>query len=290
MPEHAELIWGGRSFRFVFPRPALVMGVVNVTPDSFSDGGQFLAPQAAVDHALRLVAEGADILDIGGESTRPGAAIVTEAEELRRVLPVIEALAGQVKVPLSIDTQKPAVARSALAAGVAIVNDIAAAQAQPGMWAAVAEAGAGYVTMHMQGTPQTMQLAPHYEDVVAELKAFFRDSLGQLAAAGIAPEQVVLDPGLGFGKTLDHNLDLLARLAEFRSFARPLLVGVSRKSFLGKLLGAEVSCRLPGSLACTAWAVGQGVQLFRTHDVAATVQTLRMTEAIRARRTDNSDA
>ena len=266
------------------------MGVVNVTPDSFSDGGQFLDPRAAVDHALQLVAEGADILDIGGESTRPGAAPVTEAEELRRVLPVIGALAGLVPVPLSIDTQKPAVARAALAAGAAIVNDIAATQAQPAMWAAVAEAGAGYVAMHMQGTPQTMQLTPHYEDVVGELKAFFSGCLMQLAAAGVAAEQVAFDPGVGFGKTMEHNLDLLARLSEFRNLGRPLLLGVSRKSFLGKLLGAEVAHRLPGSLACTAWAVGQGGQMFRTHDVAATVQTLRMTEAILARRTDNSDA
>jgi dihydropteroate synthase len=289
MPENPVRVWQGRRFRFAFPGPALVMGVVNVTPDSFSDGGQFLDPQAAVAHALQLVAEGADILDVGGESTRPGAALVTEAEELRRVLPVIEALVGQVRVPLSIDTQKPAVARAALAAGAAIVNDIAAAHARPAMWAAVAEAGAGYVAMHMQGTPQTMQVAPQYGDVVGEVKAFFATCLRQLAAAGVAPERVVLDPGIGFGKTLEHNLDLLARLAEFRTLDRPLLVGVSRKSFLGKLLGADVAHRLPGSLACTAWAAGQGVRLFRTHDVAATVQTLRMTGAILARHADKSD-
>ncbi|HTH48304.1 MAG TPA: dihydropteroate synthase, partial [Candidatus Limnocylindria bacterium] len=270
MPENAELVWCGRRFRFVFPRPALVMGVVNVTPDSFSDGGQFLDPQAAVAHARQLVAEGADLLDIGGESTRPGAALVTETEELRRVLPVIEALVGQVKVPLSIDTRKPAVARAALAAGAAIVNDIAAAQAPPAMWAVVAEAQAGYVAMHMQGTPETMQLAPHYEDVVAEVSAFFGDCRARLTAAGVASEQVVFDPGIGFGKSLGHNLDLLARLAEFKRLDRPLLVGVSRKSFVGKLLGAEVAARLPGSLAGTVWAAGQGVQIFRTHDVAAT--------------------
>ena len=289
MSENTERVWQGRRFRFVFPRPALVMGVVNITPDSFSDGGQFLEPQAAVEHALQLVAEGADILDVGGESTRPGAALVSVEEELRRVLPVIEALSGRVSVPLSIDTQKPAVARAALAAGAAIVNDIAATQLRPEMWAAVAEAGAGYVAMHMQGTPQTMQLEPHYGDVVGEVKAFFVTCLAQLAAAGVSPEQVVFDPGIGFGKTLEHNLDLLARLAEFKTLDRPLLVGVSRKSFLGKLLGAETTHRLPGSLAGTAWAVGQGVQLFRTHDVAATVQTLRMTEAILARRADKSD-
>lgn len=283
------MIWHGRRFRFVFPRPALVMGVVNVTPDSFSDGGHFLDPRAAVDHALQLVAEGADILDIGGESTRPGAEPVDEAEELRRVLPVIRSLAGKAGVPLSIDTQKPAVARAALAAGAAIVNDIAAAQCHPGMSAAVAEAGAGYVAMHRQGTPQTMQRSPHYEDVVREVRAFFTGCLSQLGAAGVTPDQVVLDPGLGFGKTPEHNLDLLARVAELGSLGRPLLLGISRKSFLGRLLGTEVAQRLPAGLAGTVWAAREGVQMFRTHDVAATVQALRMTEVIGARGRNDSN-
>jgi dihydropteroate synthase len=276
----AAMVWHGARFGFRFPRPALVMGVVNVTPDSFSDGGRFFDPQAAVERGLQLVAEGADLLDIGGESTRPGAEPVGEAEELRRVLPVIERLAGQVPVPLSIDTQKPGVARAALATGAAIVNDIAANRASPEMWEVVGAAGAGYVAMHMQGTPQTMQQAPTYADVVAAVQGFFADRLTRLAVAGVAPARVVLDPGIGFGKTAAHNLDLLARIAEFSSLGRPLLLGVSRKSFLGTLLGVEAERRLPGALACTVWAAREGVRLFRTHDVGATVQALRMTEAI----------
>lgn len=258
------------------------MGVVNVTPDSFYDGGWHATPEAAIAHALKLEREGADILDIGGESTRPGATPVDEAEELRRVLPVLEGLAGKTAAVLSIDTQKPAVARAALAAGVAIVNDIAANREDPAMARLVAETGAGYVCMHMQGTPQTMQTAPHYEDVTAEVARFFERQLVRLAAAGVRPEQVVLDPGLGFGKTPGHNLRLLATLDSFRRFKRPILLGASRKSFLGWLLGVEAGERLPGSLACAAWAVLQGVSILRTHDVAATRQVVRTLEALRA--------
>lgn len=285
----AACVWMARQFTFVFPRPALVMGVVNVTPDSFSDGGHFFDRARAIEHSLRLVAEGADILDIGGESTRPGAEPVGEAEELRRVLPVIEALAGRVNVPLSVDTCKPTVARAALAAGASIVNDIAASRSGPAMWEKVAEAGAGYIAMHMQGEPATMQAAPCYGDVVEEVKAFFHDRLGKLEAAGVPAERVVLDPGLGFGKALEHNLDLLAGLAGYSILRRPLLLGISRKSFVGKLLGVDVTQRLSGTLAATAWARREGVQLFRTHDVVATVQTLRMTEALVARRQNESE-
>jgi dihydropteroate synthase len=277
------MIWRARRFEFRFPRPTLVMGVVNVTPDSFSDGGKFLDADSAVEHAVDLVAEGADLLDIGGESTRPNAEPTSEAEELRRVQPVIERLAGQVRVPLSIDTQKPAVALAALKAGASIVNDIAANRTDDAMWRVVAEQGAGYVAMHMQGTPQTMQERPVYADVVAEVEEFFADRLARLAAAGVSADQVVLDPGIGFGKTLEHNLALLARLRSFTRFKRPLLLGVSRKSFIGKLLGADVSDRLPASLACACRAVESGAGLIRTHDVAATVQALRMTEALLAR-------
>lgn len=259
------------------------MGVVNVTPDSFSDGGRFFSPEGAVEQALRLAAEGADILDIGGESTRPHAPPVAEAEELRRVLPVIERLAAKLRLPLSIDTQKPGVARAALAAGASIVNDIAANRADDEMWRAVAAGGAGYICMHMQGTPQTMQARPLYADVVQEVDAFFGERLDRLAGAGVAPEQVVLDPGIGFGKTLEHNLQLLAGLARFTSWGRPLLLGASRKSFIGRLLGDETADRLPGSLACACRAVEAGVNLIRAHDVAATRQAARLTEAIRAR-------
>jgi dihydropteroate synthase len=276
-------VWRARRFQFTFPRPTLLLGIVNVTPDSFSDGGQYLKPDAAEAQAWRLVREGADILDIGGESTRPDATPVAEAEELRRVLPVIERLAGRVPVPISIDTQKPGVARAALQAGASIVNDVGANRADDGMWRVVAEAGAAYVCMHMQGTPQTMQARPHYTDVVREVGDFFAERLERLAPAGVAPEQVVFDPGIGFGKTLPHNLELLGRLESFRRLGRPLLLGVSRKSFIGRLLGAEVEARLPASLACAAWAVSHGVQLLRTHDVAATCQAVRMIEALVAK-------
>ena len=274
------MIWRACNFEFRFPRPTLVMGIVNVTPDSFSDGGRFLAADAAVKHALALIAEGADLIDIGGESTRPNAAPVDEAEELRRVLPVLEALAPVVKVPLSIDTQKPGVARAALRAGASVVNDIAANRTDDALWRIVADAGAGYVAMHMQGTPQTMQREPVYADVVGDVRGFFAERLPRFRAAGIPDENVVLDVGIGFGKTLRHNLELLAALPGFRSFARPLLLGVSRKSFLGKLLGAEVEQRLPAALACASHAVAAGVQIIRVHDVLATVQAVRMTEAI----------
>jgi len=260
------------------------MGIVNVTPDSFSDGGQYLEPTVAVAHALKLAEQGAEIIDVGGESTRPNATSVSEAEELRRVLPVIEQLAGLVKIPISIDTVKPSVARAALRAGASIVNDVSANREDDAMWRIVAEASAGYVCMHMQGTPQTMQSNPMYEDVVCEVGEFFDERLARLAAVGVRPEQVILDVGIGFGKTLEHNLQLLAGLGSFTKLERPMLVGVSRKSFIGKLLGTETDARLSGSLACASLAVAAGVQIVRTHDVAETVQAVRMVEAIQSRR------
>jgi dihydropteroate synthase len=276
----SKIIFRARRFEFVFPRPALVTGIVNVTPDSFSDGGKFFDPARAVAHALELVAQGAEILDLGGESTRPGAAPVAEAEELRRVIPVIEHLASRVKIPLSIDTVKPAVARAALQAGASIVNDVAAHREDDAMWRVVAESGAGYICMHAQGTPQTMQTNPVYVDVVREVGEFFGERLERLNACGVATDQVVLDVGIGFGKTPGHNLQLLAALRSFTKWRRPLLLGVSRKSFIGRLLGAEVAARLPASLACACLAVEAGVQIIRTHDAAETVQAVRMTEAI----------
>jgi dihydropteroate synthase len=275
------MLFRARQFQFTFPRPAVVMGIVNVTPDSFSDGGKFLGTSAAVAHALQLVAEGAEILDVGGESTRPGATPVEEVEELRRVIPVIEQLAAKTNIPLSIDTQKPGVARAALAAGASIVNDIAANRADDAMWRVVADDGAGYVCMHMQGTPATMQIEPKYNDVVRDVGDFFGDRLARLAAAGVAPAQVVLDAGIGFGKTVAQNLELLAAMKQFAKFDRPMLLGVSRKSFLGKISGAGVNERLPAALACTTLAAADGVQLFRTHDVAVTVQALRAAEAVK---------
>ena len=277
-----------RHFEFRFPRPAMLMGIVNVTPDSFSDGGRFLAVDRAVGHALQLVAEGADILDIGGESTRPHATPVSEEEELRRVLPVIRALAHRTEavVPISIDTMKPSVARAALEAGASMVNDVAAHRNDPAMWDAVRETGAAYVVMHMQGTPETMQHAPHYTDVVAEVGEFFLERFHRLQASGVSPEQIIFDPGIGFGKTLAHNLELLAGVDRFGSLQRPLLVGASRKAFIGEVTGAkESAARLPGSLACAIAAVAGGAQLIRTHDVAATRQALRLSAAIQGLKT-----
>src|SRR5262245_23851385 len=278
------MILRAREFEFVFPRPAMVMGIVNVTPDSFSDGGQFLDSAAAAAHGMELFAHGAEIIDVGGESTRPGAEPVSEDEELRRVLPVIRRLATQVTVPISIDTQKPAVAKAALQAGASVVNDIAAGRNDDEMWRVVAKANAGYVCLHMQGMPTTMQLNPVYGDVVEEVRDFFVERLERLRRAGVAAAQVVLDPGIGFGKTLEHNLQLLAGLGRFTSLERPVLLGVSRKSFIGKLLGVEVPARLPAALACACLAVAAGAQMVRAHDVPETLQAVKMAEAILARK------
>jgi dihydropteroate synthase len=278
------MILRARRFEFTFPRPALIMGVVNVTPDSFFDGGKYFDPNAAIAHALELVRQGADILDIGGESTRPGAEPVSEAEELRRVIPVVDELAAKVKIPLSIDTTKSAVAQAALQAGASIVNDVAANRQDDALWKIAAAFRAGYICLHAQGTPRTMQQNPAYANVTREVGEFFGDRLKKLNACGVTADQVVLDVGIGFGKTLEHNLQLLANLRSFTTMARPLLIGVSRKSFIGKLLGGDLNERLPASLACASLAIGSGAQIIRTHDVAATVQAARMTEAILARK------
>jgi dihydropteroate synthase len=276
-----------RQFEFAFPRPALVMGILNVTPDSFSDGGQFLEPRAAVAHALKLVEEGAEIIDVGGESSRPRAKPVEEAEELRRVIPVLKELVGRLAIPISIDTAKPAIARAALDAGASIVNDVAANRVDDAMWRVVAESGAGYVCMHMQGTPPTMQERPVYENVSREVREFFLERILRLKDCGMKQEQLILDPGIGFGKTAEHNLQLIGSLRNFTSLARPVLLGVSRKSFMGKLLAAPIEERLPAALACACLAVEAGVQIIRAHDVAATVQAVRMAEAILAERKNN---
>ncbi len=271
-----------RQFEFTFPRPALVMGILNVTPDSFSDGGQFLDPQAAIARGLELEAQGAEIIDVGGESTRPNAVPVGEPEELRRVIPVIEALSRRLKVPISIDTMKVGVARVALKSGASMVNDVGANRTDPSMWQLVAKSGAAYVCMHMQGTPQTMQRQPVYRDVVAEVGDFFRARLQQLSGCGVRPEQIILDPGIGFGKTVEHNMLLLGALRQFAGLARPLLVGVSRKSFLQQVTGAGPLGRLPAALACTVLAVAAGARVVRTHDVTETLQAIRMAEAVLA--------
>ncbi|HVV02071.1 MAG TPA: dihydropteroate synthase [Verrucomicrobiae bacterium] len=270
-----------RQFQFEFPRPAMVMGILNVTPDSFSDGGQFLDPDAAVARGLELVRQGADILDVGGESSRPRAVPVPEPEEERRVVPVIARLAKATQVPISVDTMKASVARAALQAGAAIINDVMASRQNEEMFRLVAETGAGYVCMHMRGTPQTMQSEAVYEDVVAQVFSFFSERMNRMAACGVKPEQLILDPGIGFGKTAEHNFQLLGALRRFTELERPVMVGVSRKSFLGKPSGGtKLATRLPGSLACAALALAEGAQLIRAHDVAETMQAMRVAEEI----------
>jgi dihydropteroate synthase len=265
------------KFRLSLARP-LIMGVINVTPDSFSDGGRFFSVTAAVAHARQLIAEGADLLDVGGESTRPGAAVVTLDEERRRVLPVLEALADA-GVPLSVDTQKPELMREAVAAGAAMINDVNGFEA-PGALAAVAGSDCAICIMHKQGNPQTMQQAPQYTDVVAEVCDYLRQRIAAAEQGGISRERVVIDPGFGFGKTLDHNLELLRRLNVIAALAVPVLAGLSRKSMIGKLTGREAGDRLSGSIAAALFAVQRGAAIVRVHDVAATRDALAVWHAV----------
>ncbi len=263
-------------------RRGLVMGIVNTTPDSFSDGGRYAAGDAAVARALQMESEGAGIIDFGGESTRPGAPAVDAEEERRRVLPALERFAA-LRAPgtlLSIDTSKPAVAAAALAAGADIVNDVTG-MTNPAMREVAAEAGCAVVVMHMRGDPRTMQQAPEYGDVVAEVREFFAGQIAACRAAGIGPERIALDPGIGFGKSLDHNLALLRGLPELRVAGRPLLVGVSRKSFIGKLLGTdELAARDAPTVALTSYCRERGAEIVRVHEARANVEAMRMTEAI----------
>ena len=254
------------------------MGIVNVTPDSFSDGGRHLLRDAAIVHAQQLIAEGADILDIGGESTRPGAQPVSVQQELDRVLPVIEGLRG-VTVPLSIDTCKPEMMRAALAAGASMVNDINALQHSDAL-AAVAASDAAVCLMHKQGQPQSMQIEPHYDDVLHEVLDFLRARIAVVEAAGVARDRIVIDPGFGFGKTLEHNLTLLRNLDKFSELGIPLLAGLSRKSMLGKMTGREVDNRLSASLAAALAAVQRGANIVRVHDVQATCDALKIWNAV----------
>jgi dihydropteroate synthase len=254
------------------------MGVVNVTPDSFSDGGEFLEPAAAIAHAKELAADGADLIDIGGESTRPGAEPVTEAVELERVMPVIEAL-GREPVPVSIDTSKASVASAALAAGASFVNDVTALRGDPEMAGVVADAGADVCLVHMQGEPRSMQDDPRYEDVVSEVRAFLEERLQAAVSEGISEERVWLDPGVGFGKTVDHNVELIRRLDEIVAVGRPVVFGASRKRFLGSLTGREERERLAGTVAVNVLAFQRGAAMFRVHDVAATRDALSVVSA-----------
>jgi dihydropteroate synthase len=260
----------------------LVMGIVNVTPDSFSDGGRHATTDTAVAHGLELVRQGADLLDVGGESTRPGALPVPVEVELERVLPVVEALAHQAAVPISVDTSKAEVARRCLGAGAQIVNDVTALSGDAELAAVVQQRRAGLILMHMQGTPATMQQAPHYRDVVGELVRFFRKCYKRCDRAGIDRRQIAIDPGIGFGKTLDHNLEILARLADFQRLQRPLCLGVSRKGFIGRILDKPAAERLLGSVAAVCYAMASGaVDIVRVHDVRPTREAVTLCARIR---------
>jgi dihydropteroate synthase len=281
------MIFRAREFEFCFPRAALVMGIVNVTPDSFSDSEKHINANAAVARALDLAAQGAEILDIGGESTRPGARPVDEKEEMRRVLPVIERLATKfkktrIRPAISIDTMKPSIARAALEAGASIVNDVAANRRDDEMWKIISRFRAGYVVMH--APPGLHTRHGHMTNIVHDISDFFEERIRKLKAAGVMPQQVVLDPGIGFGKNLEQNLQLIASLRDFIRLRRPLLLGVSRKSFIEKLFGANVNERLPASLACAILGIASGAHIIRAHDVAETIQAVRMAEAVLERR------
>jgi dihydropteroate synthase len=275
------MIWRIRGRDFDISRRGMVMGILNTTPDSFSDGGSFLDPQAAVEHGLRLAAEGADILDIGGESTRPGAESVSAEEELRRTLPVVRALREKTNALISIDTSKSTVAHAALEAGADIINDVTGLRGDPAMASLAAESGAGVVVMHMQGEPRTMQAAPQYADVVREVGEFFRHSLERAIVSGIDPMSIALDPGIGFGKAQEHNLSLVRGLAAFLELGRPILVGASRKSFLGWIAGTPVmEDRFWPGVALTSLCRERGARIFRVHDAKPHREALRMTEGI----------
>ncbi|MDQ3119840.1 MAG: dihydropteroate synthase [Verrucomicrobiota bacterium] len=282
----AGVLWKIGSQLIDVSQRGMLMGVLNVTPDSFSDGGEFFGIEPAVKHGLQMIEEGADIIDIGGESTRPGADAVSESEELERVVPVILKLRAAVPaVLISIDTSKANVARAALNAGAQIINDITGLRGDEKMMPLAAERGAGLIIMHMQGTPRTMQASPHYEDVVAEVRDFFRQQYARALECGIDPMTIAFDPGIGFGKTLDHNLELLGNLAHLRIENQPLVVGVSRKSFLAKILGAaEPGIRLAPTVALTALLRERGANVLRVHDVKPNTAALRTAEALRANR------
>jgi len=281
-----RLEWGRHTLEL--GRRTCVMGVVNVTPDSFSDGGRFLNPAAAVAQGLRLAVEGADIIDVGGESTRPFSEAVSAEEEIRRVVPVIAELAGQIRAPISIDTTKAAVARRALEAGAAMVNDIAALRFDPGLAGVAAEFGVPVILMHMRGEPRTMQVTPRYDDLVGEIYSFLQEAAAAAERQGISRSRVIVDPGIGFGKTPEHNLQLIRRLPEFAGLDLPLLVGPSRKSFIRRLVKPEgekdVSPDLPavetGTQAAVAASIFNGAHIVRVHDVASTVATVKVVDAI----------
>ena len=269
-----------RGKELSFGQRSLIMGILNVTPDSFSDGGRYLDVAAAIDHAKEMVKDGADVIDVGGESSRPGASPASAEEELARVLPVVEGLVDEISVPVSIDTCKSEVARRALETGAHIVNDITALQGDAEMARVVAEMGAGVILMHMRGTPRTMQQSPVYDDVVSDISAWLHRRIEYAETEGIPPDRIVIDPGIGFGKTVNHNLEILRRLDEFRLLNKPILIGTSRKSFIGKILDLPVNSRIEGTAATITWAIAHGADMVRVHDVKAMHRVARMTDAL----------
>ncbi|MEX1263140.1 MAG: dihydropteroate synthase [Actinomycetota bacterium] len=278
----SDAAWRCRDHTFPLGARTLIMGIVNVTPDSFSDGGMLASTEEAVAHGVQLAAEGADILDVGGESTRPGADLVPIDQELARVVPVVAGLsdAAPEHVALSVDTRRPEVARAALDAGAAIVNDVTAAR-DPAMFDAVRETGAGLVLMHMLGEPKTMQHDPRYDDVVSDVRDFLAGRIGAAVAAGVPRDRLCVDPGLGFGKTLEHNLALLRAIAAFEQLRTPVLVGASRKRFIGELTGVEDPAdRVEGTAGTVAWCAANGVDVVRVHDVRAMARVVRVVDAI----------
>ena len=269
-----------RGKELSFGQRSLIMGILNVTPDSFSDGGRYLDVAAAIDHAKEMVKDGADVIDVGGESSRPGASPASAEEELARVLPVVEGLVEEISVPVSIDTCKSEVARRTVETGAHIVNDITALQGDAEMARVVAEMGAGVILMHMRGSPRTMQQSPVYDDVVSDISAWLHRRIEYAETEGIPPDRIVIDPGIGFGKTVNHNLEILRRLDEFRLLNRPILIGTSRKSFIGKILDLPVNSRIEGTAATITWAIAHGADMVRVHDVKAMHRVARMTDAL----------
>lgn len=274
------MIWEGRGFSFDCEKRTLIMGILNITPDSFSDGGKYFDKNAALERGFELVKDGADILDIGGESTRPGAEPVGTSQEIDRVCPIIEALAGKIDAPISIDTYKSEVALAAIKSGATIVNDISGLHFDENMAGIVAEHGTGIVLMHIKGTPKNMQKDPEYQNLFSEIILFLKEGIDRATEAGIPKSAIVLDPGIGFGKTLEHNVGLMGNLERFAIIRRPLLLGVSRKSFIGKIIGNEVNDRIFGSAAAVAVCIAKGAHIVRVHDVKQMCEVARVADAL----------
>lgn len=273
-----DIIWD--RFNLELHKRTYIMGILNRTPDSFSDGGRFISEEGAVSHGLRMASEGADIIDVGGESTRPGSAPVSAQEEIDRVMPVIKRLRGLVDIPISVDTSKAEVAREALNNGASMVNDITGLRGDSKMAGLVAERGVPIVVMHMKGTPRTMQLKPRYGDLIGEIIGSLKESISIAQTAGIDEEKIITDPGIGFGKTLEHNLVIIKELARFKSLGRPILIGVSRKSFIGQILGKGVTERLMGTASSAALSIYNGANILRVHDVKEMVEVARVADSI----------